>query len=147
MNLGDWGSFLGGCAGVAALALSLWNRRKAGEAALRALNAEERAEEALQIAKKLVVIEEDRHQRETSFREGEELALRWVQQIQKRQKPGFRVADGQFSIAFPVNTAAEFEALKILKRKQRELSVSTVTYHEDRREVVVSGVTYPSPER
>jgi hypothetical protein len=146
VTLGDIGSIAAAAIALLALFHSIFTGRRAGDANLRAINAELRAEEALQVAKNVAQIENSRHLRETSRLEGEKLAALWIQEIRQKQRPGLMIKGDVFRLQKPASTDAELEAFKILQSKQTELSLTNVSLNQTRGTVHVMGFTYPDQD-
>jgi hypothetical protein len=126
MKAGDWGSIVSAVAAAAALFYSLWSNRKSSQAALRAANAELRADEALALAKGMAERDRARFAGEEAELEAPHIADRWIGEI--KQKWGEGSPSDHSVLTMPVATRAERRALEIVRSRQESLHIVGIQY-------------------
>jgi hypothetical protein len=123
---------------VAAGALfhTFWNGRRTSEASLRAVNADNRAEEALQIAKVLEERDRQRFEREKADMDAPQIAERWVSEM--HYKWGAHSRHGQYDLTKEVKTPAERRAVEILRENEKFLHVIGIDYDAEKQVCTIS---------
>jgi len=128
-----------GSLAVAATSLfyTWWKNRATSESNLRIINAEIRAEEALQIAKAIDERDRLKFEREKAEIDAPQIADRWATEIGFCWKD--RTKNGVYELTKPVKSLAERQAVEILRNSQDSLNLLGVLFNEDTQVCTISG--------
>ena len=137
MKAETWVALLSAAVAAVALFHTLWNGRRTSEASLRAINADNRAEEALGIAKALEERDRQRFENEKATMDAPQIADRWVSEIQFQ----WSMHHGQeaYDLSKEVKTPAERNAVEILRANKDSLHLIAINYNPEKQSCTISG--------
>jgi len=137
MNTSTWIALGGLAVAAASLCYTWWKNRPTSESSLPTINAENRAEEALQIDKAREDRDRQRFEQEKADIDAPQVAELWVTDIHFKWRAHSR--HGQYDLTKDAKTPAERAAVEILQKSKESLRLIGVEYDPVKQVCNISG--------